>query len=111
MKYFLLVIVTVGLFSSCSDFLEPQSQSEYVPQDAVSLNEMLLGEAYPQAGSPAAIMDILSILDDDICCTDTLGGVIGINDDRDFIALKAAFSWQPNFWTVMKENSDLYENY
>ena len=43
MKYLLLVIV-VGLFFSCSDFLEPKSQSEYIPQDAVSLNEMLLGD-------------------------------------------------------------------
>lgn len=101
----------MGLFSSCSDFLEPQSQSEYIPKDAVSLNEMLLGEAYPKASSPAALMDILSILDDDICCTDTLGGSVGINDARNFIALKAVFSWQPNFWTIMQENSNLYKNY
>lgn len=48
MKY----IVFVGLFLatvSCSDFLEPKSQNEYVPENAVSLNEMLLGEAYARA--------------------------------------------------------------
>lgn len=110
MKYLLLVIV-VGLFFSCSDFLEPKSQSEYIPQDAVSLNEMLLGEAYPQAGDPAAMLDILSMLDDDICCTDTTGGSVGLNDDRNYIALKAVFSWQPDFWKTMQENSNYYKNY
>ena len=110
MKYLLLVIV-VGLFFSCSDFLEPKSQSEYIPQDAVSLNEMLLGEAYPQAGDPAAMLDILSMLDDDICCTDTTGGNVGLNDDRNYIALKAVFSWQPDFWKTMQENSNYYKNY
>ena len=110
MKYLLLVIV-VGLFFSCSDFLEPKSQSEYIPQDAVSLNEMLLGEAYPQAGDPAAMLDILSMLDDDICCTDTTGGSVSLNDDRNYIALKAVFSWQPDFWKTMQENSNYYKNY
>ena len=33
--------------SSCSNFLEPQSQSEYIPKDANALQEMLIGSAYP----------------------------------------------------------------
>ena len=36
------------LLSSCGDFLEPDSQSEFVPKDASSFNELLLGEAYPR---------------------------------------------------------------
>ena len=44
------VVYIIGLLmmvTSCSDFLEPKSQSEFVPKNAVSLNEMLLGDAYP----------------------------------------------------------------
>ena len=36
------------LLCSCGDFLEPSSTSEFVPKDASSLNELLLGEAYPR---------------------------------------------------------------
>lgn len=44
--YILTGIVLLSL-SSCSDFLEPKSQSEYVPKDANALQEMLIGSAYP----------------------------------------------------------------
>ena len=47
-KILFSIILVVGL-SGCSDFLEPDSPSEYVPETADALNEMLLGEAYPKA--------------------------------------------------------------
>ena len=37
-----------GVLCGCGDFLEPSSTSEFVPKDAKSLNELLLGEAYPR---------------------------------------------------------------
>ena len=44
-RYSLLAALTAFTFTSCDDFLEPKSESEFVPKDAVSLNELLLGEA------------------------------------------------------------------
>ena len=54
MKKFIYTIIGIVLLSlsSCSDFLEPKSQSEYVPKDANALQEMLIGSAYPQHKSP-----------------------------------------------------------
>ena len=66
------VVYIIGLLmmvTSCSDFLEPKSQSEFVPKNAVSLNEMLLGDAYPLANvSSCFLFSLQSMLDDDICC-------------------------------------------
>ena len=53
------VVYIIGLLmmvTSCSDFLEPKSQSEFVPKNAVSLNEMLLGDAYPQPNVSSCYM-------------------------------------------------------
>ena len=36
--------------ASCGDFLEPKSQSEYVPKLVKSLDELLLGEVYMGPG-------------------------------------------------------------
>ena len=38
------VFLMMGL-GACSEFLEPNSPSEYVPETADALNEMLLGSA------------------------------------------------------------------
>ena len=50
---------------SCEDFLEPSSTSEFVPKDANSLNELLLGEAYPR-NDVDGMNIFLNLLDDDI---------------------------------------------
>ena len=44
MKYGLWIAMFI--MASCSDFLEPKSQSEYVPKLVKSLDELLLGEVY-----------------------------------------------------------------
>lgn len=41
-KYISTSLLTLFLFS-CGDFLEPKSQSEFVPKEANALNEMLFG--------------------------------------------------------------------
>lgn len=51
MKKILLIILIGWGACACSDFLEPDSPSEYMPKTADALNEMLLGEAYPTATS------------------------------------------------------------
>lgn len=63
--YILTGIVLLSL-SSCSDFLEPKSQSEYVPKDANALQEMLIGSAYPRQDKGNFLLPFLSFLDDDI---------------------------------------------
>lgn len=68
MKKFIYTIIGIVLLSlsSCSDFLEPKSQSEYVPKDANALQEMLIGSAYPQHKSGNNLLGFLSFLDDDV---------------------------------------------
>lgn len=63
----LLIIGTVLLLSSCSKFLEPKSQSEYVPRTVEAINEMLIGSAYPE--SSLDIFRDLNFHDDDIMMT------------------------------------------
>ena len=45
LKY-LIYTITLTSLTACSDFLEPKSQSKYIPKDANALQEMLIGEAY-----------------------------------------------------------------
>lgn len=88
--------------SACSDFLDPKSQSEYVPQNANALQEMLLGSAYPK---PKDNLDLLAYMDffsDDIQLHKT-----DYEFDNNFAyrteALKAIFTWQPDlFFTCEK---------
>lgn len=104
----ILIVLLVGVFTACSDFLEPKSQSEYVPKEATALNEMLLGEAYPKSSSGGTqILDIISILDDDVMCTNTPGIInseVTESNAGTFRQLRALFSWQPDVWEVIKDN-------
>lgn len=64
LKY-LIYTITLTSLTACSDFLEPKSQSKYIPKDANALQEMLIGEAYPQQGN-TKFLAYLEILADDI---------------------------------------------
>ena len=55
----LLIVLLAGLAVACSDFLEPKSQTEYIPREASSLNEMLLGDAYILIGNGNEVMNLL----------------------------------------------------
>ena len=62
----IFIIALFALISpGCEDFLEPKSNSEFVPKDANSLNELLLGEAY-QRNDMDGFNIFLGLLDDDI---------------------------------------------
>lgn len=103
----ILIVLFAGVFVACSDFLEPKSQSEYIPKEATALNEMLLGEAYPMSsGYGKEILDIVSILDDDVMCTNTPGVIdasITESNTGDFLKLRALYSWQPNVNDILKD--------
>lgn len=92
----ILIVLFAGVFAACSDFLEPKSQSEYIPKEATALNEMLLGEAYPMSsGNGKELLDIISILDDDVMCTNTPGVIdatVTESNSNDFLVVRAFFS-------------------
>lgn len=106
-----LLILALSLFS-CEKFLEPKSKSEFVPKDAVSLNELLLGEAYPTY-EKAPLNVFLNILDDDVACTPFQETKVG--QDRNL--WWAAYSWQPQMYELFKEagfnpgNYNIYKTY
>lgn len=99
-KYFFLFLAVV--LAGCSGFLEPQSQSEFVPEDAVSLNEMLLGEAYPAgSASDKPLLSLDAIFDDDLVCADNQG-TNTVNANL-YIGYRALFSWQPDVFVTLKQ--------
>ena len=99
MKRFMIMLFLIWCMA-CSDFLEPKSQSEYVPKDASALNEMLLGEAYVQANDQAEILNILLLLDDDVTCTDSLGELDRETEASSISFIQSLYSWQPDCFAL-----------
>lgn len=100
--YFLLLPL---LTMACSDFLEPKSENEYIPENASSLNEMLLGEAYLGPDAYDSILDLLLLLDDDVMCTDSLGEIdteiSTLFNAYDVDAVRALYSWQSDVFELV----------
>ena len=111
MKKFIYTIIGIVLLSlsSCSDFLEPKSQSEYVPKDANALQEMLIGSAYPQHKSGNNLLGFLSFLDDDVQFHKT-GYEFDSNSLGYVESKKAVFTWQPDMFFIMEKNSPVVYN-
>ena len=88
------VVYIIGLLmmvTSCSDFLEPKN--------AVSLNEMLLGDAYPQPNvSSCYLFSLQTMLDDDICCSSLPYTAYQVAQLPGYNAL---YSWQPDMFYLM----------
>ena len=99
-KYINIFATIVAVFSatSCGDFLEPNSTSEFVPKDAVSLNELLLGEAY-QRNDMTGFSIFLNLLDDDIEAAPYQTPTDGFEAEK----YLAAFTWQPDMFEIMEE--------
>lgn len=110
LKYNILTILAALSFTACSDFLEPDSESEFVPEDATSLNELLLGEAY-QRNDMEGFNIFLGLLDDDI----EAAPYQIPNDGFDGNLFLASFSWQPDMFKMMEEagagHINVYESY
>ena len=111
MKNKIAICMLAGLLlSSCGDFLEPSSTSEFVPKDANSLNEILLGEAYPRNDIDG--MNIfLNLMDDDITAMPYQVPQDGFDANR----FLAAYTWQPDMFEMMEEagytSTNMYERY
>ncbi len=106
------IIATIAalLLTACGDFLEPKSESEFVPEDAISLNELLLGEAYQRNDKPG-FSRFLALLDDDIEATPYQNPNVGFDENK----YLASFSWQPDMFTMMElansGHTNIYEYY
>lgn len=107
----ILIIASLSLaLTGCSDFLEPNSKSEFVPKDATSLNELLLGEAY-QRNDLDGFSAFLALLDDDIEAAPYQTPMPDFNENK----YLASFTWQPDMFNMMEKASaghtNLYEKY
>ena len=111
-KLFNIFATTALLLSatSCGDFLEPNSTSEFVPKDAVSLNELLLGEAY-QRNDMTGFNIFLGLLDDDIEAAPYQTPTDGFEAEK----YLAAFTWQPDMFKMMEKaaagHTNIYQSY
>ena len=108
--YNILALVVAFSLMSCSDFLEPNSESEFVPKDAKSLNELLLGEAY-QRNDIKGFNIFLGLLDDDIQAAPYQTPM----EDFDANLFTASFTWQPDMFKLMEKagagHINMYERY
>ena len=97
-------------FTGCEDFLEPNSKSEFVPKDATSLNELLLGVAY-QRNDMDGFNAFLSLLDDDVEAMPYQIPNSGFDGNK----YLASFTWQPDMFNMMEKafasEYNLYEKY
>ena len=104
-KIHVLIALLLWGTTSCSDFLEPDSPSEYVPETADALNEMLLGDAYAKSDNNYFLFPYHNILDDDVEMTNE-----PITVTQSMTEFASLYSWDPN----MHEEGmavDVWENY
>lgn len=66
MRYNILIIIFIFLFSSCEDFLEEKSKDKIIPTSVENYEELLYGEAYLRADN--SIASYLDIMTDDVKC-------------------------------------------
>lgn len=101
-KYMMMAAVACMTLCGCDDFLEPSSPDEFVPKDATSLNEILLGEAYPRY-DVGRLNIFLNLLEDDIQATPYQNPMDG--SESMLNTYLAAYAWQPEMYSIMEENS------
>lgn len=97
--------------------MEPQSKSEYRPEDITALNELILGNAIPTVNiTTTSITTPLLILDDDVTTRPYIAPTTGnISDYQQsfFMGLKELYSWQPYYSKNMTDYDvnrfDLYD--
>lgn len=109
-KYSILAAVAAMSLTACSDFLEPDSESEFVPEDATSLNELLLGEAY-QRNDMDGFNIYLGLMEDDV----EAAPYQTPNEGFDGNIYLASYTWQPDMYKMMEEagagHINIYERY
>lgn len=112
MRHYLIFIAIglLGITNSCSKFLEESTQSEVVPRTAESLNEYLLGDAYPQVHSSFHPEELY--LHDDIEMNayrtpDVIKTVYTWQPDMDKIAMEGSTPWQSIYTAIQACNTSL----
>lgn len=104
MKYGLWM--TIFFMASCSDFLEPKSQSEYVPKLVKSLDELLLGEVYMGPGySDGRFYGVLGVFDDDV--TIRPDWKANSSEESKVNKIRLAYTWSK----YMKDDFSEYNTY
>lgn len=109
MKKYMCAAMALMMLTGCGDFLEPDSQSEFVPKDASSFNELLLGEAYPRYDK-SNLNIFLDLMSDDVTAAPFQVPHEGFTADK----YLAAYTWQPDMYEMMDEaglaysRSDMY---
>ena len=79
--------------TSCQEFLEPKSQSEYVPELVTSLDEMLVGESYMGSyTSDGSMFSVLGAFDDDVEVHDIVTDYADFEEDN-MEKVRLAFTW------------------
>ena len=97
---FLLLVVFI---TSCNSFLEPKSQSEFVPQLIQSLDELLLGEAYMGPGlNDGRFFSVLGVFDDDVSIRPNWKAES--SEEGKVKQIRLAYSWS-------KDMKDQFSNY
>ncbi len=103
LKYLIYTItLTYPSPLACGDFLEPKSQSQYIPKDANALQEMLIGEAYPQQ-KDTKFLNYQEILADDVEQNQVEGYEFPENDKADMEIFEILYSWQPNMFEIREK--------
>lgn len=91
-------LILVGLLMSCQNFLEPKSQSEYVPKLIASLDELLLGDVYVSADDYINLHTVLGLFDDDVAARPVFPEI-----DQSFMGnfdqVKLTFTWSKDMIT------------
>lgn len=95
------------LLTSCSDFLEPKSQTEFMPREINSLNEMLLGSAYlDPVAQNQYVFSYHELFTDDMACTVVNGN--HITNAEKYSRLKYYFAWDPRMFEIAKLGNTYY---
>ncbi len=96
-----ILLTTLAVaFISCGDFLEEVSQDEFEPKTTNSFIELMNGEGY--ISSPVDPMTYM--MDDDVNGCKSMFWTNAIRTRQEI------FCWQPDFWRLEDECSDLLAN-
>lgn len=88
------------LLSSCGDFLDPESKTEYIPRDATALNTALIGYDLLDA---TKLMALIGVADDDVACQPS--GMISVGGvTKEIKAVFETFTWQPDYYLQMMQS-------
>jgi hypothetical protein len=109
-KIKIILLISLCFFGfSCKKFLEPKSQSQYIPATADQLNELILS-AYTLPTDPYTDFTggFLDVLTDDIETVETIderySGDVWYSNFSYVSAVYAMYTWQPQYSVYMANN-------